>query len=55
MNGKLKNLRIDRRKIPIYEHLDFDLKHTTYADRLLWLEQSNEFVRSLKKMKIIKR
>ena len=54
MKLKLKNLRINRKKIPIYEHLEFDLKHTTYADRLLWLEQANDFLRSLKKIKIVK-
>ena len=55
MKYNLKTLKIDRKKVPVYEHLDYDLKHMTYADRLLWLEQSNEFIRSLKKMKFVKR
>ncbi len=37
----------------IHEHLDIGLK-CSYAQRLQWLEEANEFVRSLKKKKFIK-
>ncbi len=33
----------------IHEHLAFTLEHTTYADRLRWLEEANEFVRLVEK------
>ena len=51
---KLKPKKIKVRDIPVYEHLEYALKHTTYADRLQWLEEANAFVHSLKKKKIIK-
>ena len=47
MKQKIKKIKLTN--IPVYEHLEFDLKKTTYADRLLWLEQANEFVRSIKR------
>ena len=36
-------------KFEPHEHLEFWVKRTSYADRLLWLEQSQEFIRSLEK------
>jgi hypothetical protein len=38
-------------KIPVWEHLEWTLKKTSYADRLQWLEEANEFARDLKKNK----
>ena len=35
----------------IHEHLAFTLEKTTYADRLRWLEEANEFVRLVEKNK----
>ena len=47
MNKKnLKNKK--KEKINVHEHLEICLKKTTYAHRLLWLEQANEFVRSIR-------
>ena len=40
--------------IPVYEHLEHYVRKTTYTQRLQWLEDANEFVRSLKKKKVIK-
>ena len=43
-----KNLKIKQillKDIPVYEHLEFDLAHTTYTDRLRWLADANAFVR----------
>lgn len=48
----LKNRK--RLNIPVHEHLEFCLKKTTYADRLKWLEEANEFVRAVEKAKIRK-
>ncbi len=35
----------------IHEHLAFTLQKTSYADRLMWLQQANDFVRLLQKNK----
>jgi hypothetical protein len=37
------------KKYEVYEHLEHSVRNTTYADRLLWLEQANEFVRQIYK------
>lgn len=34
-----------KKKYEVWEHLEHTIRNTTYADRLLWLEQANEFVR----------
>ena len=39
---------------PIYEHLDYHLEHTTYAERFRWLKESNAFVRLVQKTKFRK-
>jgi len=52
---KNKSNKSWRKNPNVHEHLEFWVKNCSYADRLLWLEESNEFVRSLRKMKIIKR
>ncbi len=49
----LKNKK--KLNIPVHEHLAFVVKRTTYAQRLQWLEEANEFVRSLQKKKILKK
>jgi len=43
------------KKNEIHEHLAFVLEKTSYADRLRWLEESNEFVRLIEKSKKISR
>ena len=43
----LKNKK--KLNIPVYEHLEWHLKHTTYADRAKWLEEANAFVRAADK------
>ena len=40
-----------KRNIPVHEHLDVALK-TTYAQRLQWLEEANEFVLMVEQSKI---
>ncbi len=47
--------KFKKKDIPVYEHLEFYLKKTTYADRLQWLEDANEFLRQAQKVKIIKK
>jgi len=42
---------IDLKKFPVYEHLDVCLK-ATYAQRLQWLEDANDFCRLAEKAKI---
>ena len=49
MKIKLKQIKL--KDIPVYEHLEHSLEKTTYADRLQWLEEANEFVRLIKKAK----
>ncbi len=41
--------RFKKKKYEIYEHLEHYVKNTTYAHRLLWLEQANEFVRMIER------
>ena len=48
----LKNKK--KLNIQVHEHLEFVVKHTTYADRLRWLEEANEFVRAVEKARKIK-
>lgn len=40
----------ERLKFPVYEHLEYSLKNT-YAQRLQWLEEANEFVQMLRRKK----
>ena len=35
----------------IWEHLEHTLKHTSYAQRLQWLEQADHFMRTLRRNK----
>jgi hypothetical protein len=35
----------------VWEHLEHTLKHTTYAHRFRWLEESNKFVNMLRRKK----
>lgn len=46
--------KFKKKDIPVYEHLDFILGHTTYADRWQWLVEANAFVQAAGKGKIIK-
>lgn len=48
---KIKIKKIETKNIPVYEHLEYSLERTSYADRLLWLEEANEFMWLLKKNK----
>jgi len=41
--------QLKKKKHEIYEHLEHYVKNTTYAHRLLWLEQANEFVRMVER------
>ena len=52
MSSKTKRGSIS--KIPVYEHLEFYVKNTTYAHRLQWLEEANEFVRQIQKKRPVK-
>ena len=42
-----------KKKFEVYEHLEHYVRKTTYAHRLLWLQQANEWVWLLQKNKII--
>jgi hypothetical protein len=35
----------------VWEHLEHTLEHTTYAQRLQWLEEANRFVNTLRRKK----
>lgn len=48
---KLSGKKLKSADIPVYEHLEVTLKKTTYAQRLEWLEEANEFVRMLERKK----
>lgn len=43
--------KVNKKNKEIHEHLEFALKNTSYADRLRWLQEANEFVRLLQKNK----
>ncbi len=43
----MKAIKVKKRNPNIYEHLEHYVKHTTYAQRLQWLEQANAFVRMI--------
>ena len=43
-----KRKKIDLKKIPVYEHLDVSLR-MTYAQRLQWLQEAQEFVRMVER------
>ncbi len=50
----MKSRRLSKKKkYEIYEHLEHNVRKTTYAHRLLWLQQANEWVWLLQKNKII--
>lgn len=42
-----------KKKFEVYEHLEHYVKKTTYAHRLQWLQEVNDWVYLLKKKKII--
>ena len=42
-----------KKKFEVYEHLAHYVKKTTYAHRLQWLQEVNDWVYLLKKKKII--
>ena len=50
---KRKYRIVNGRKFHIHEHLEFAVKHTTYSDRLQWLEEAQEFARLIPRKKII--
>ena len=52
MNPKFP--KINKKDVAVYEHLDFILGHTSYADRWRWLVEANAFVHAIGKAKIIK-
>jgi len=41
--------RSKKKKYEIYEHLEHYVKKTTYAHRLQWLQEANEFVRMVER------
>ena len=47
--------KIKQKKYEVYEHLEHYLKKTTYAHRLQWLQEANEWIWMLEKQKILKR
>ena len=48
--AKKYSMNSDSKKSSVHEHLDIGLK-CTYSQRLQWLEEANEFVRSLETKK----
>ena len=45
-NKKNKKNNLDH--IPVWEHLEWNVKNTSYDDRLLWLEEAHQFVNQVK-------
>jgi hypothetical protein len=45
--------RFKKKKYEVYEHLEHNLRYTTYAHRLQWLKEANDWVHLLRKNKII--
>ena len=41
--------RSKKKKYEIYEHLEHYVRKTTYAHRLAWLQEANEFVRMVER------
>ena len=48
-------LSLKKKKFDVYEHLEHYVKRTTYAHRLQWLEEANEFVRKIRKKRPAKK
>ena len=46
-------LKSKKKKYEIYEHLEHYVRKTTYAHRLQWLQQANDWVNLLVRKKII--
>ncbi|MBI3601924.1 MAG: hypothetical protein HY209_03420 [Candidatus Omnitrophica bacterium] len=44
---------LKKKRFEVYEHLEHYVKKTTYAHRLQWLQDINEFIWLSKKKKII--
>ena len=51
MKRKVKSIKLS--DIDVYEHLEHHVRNTTYAHRLQWLQEANDWVRLLEKKKII--
>lgn len=51
MKRRIKSIQL--KDIPVYEHLEHHLRHTTYTHRLQWLQEVNDWVYLLRKKKII--
>ena len=49
---KVKLKKVNLKNIPVYEHLEWTLKNTTYADRMKWLEEAFNFAMMLREQKI---
>ena len=49
MKDKIRKIKF--KDIPVYEHLEFTLKNTTYADRMKWFEEAFNFAMTLRKRK----
>lgn len=49
MKIRMPKIRIE--DIPVYEHLAHYVKKTSYAHRLQWLEDANQFVNTLRRKK----
>ncbi len=46
-------IKARRKKFEVYEHLEHYVKKTTYAERLQWLEEANNFFRSIQKKRLL--
>ena len=51
MKKNVKSIKLS--DIPVYEHPEHHLRNTTYAHRLQWLQEANDWVYLLEKKKII--
>ena len=47
MKKKVKLFKLN--DVPVYKHLEHNVRNTTYAHRLQWLQQANDWVRLLRK------
>jgi len=52
MTQKINHVSMNN--IPVYEHLEHHVTKTTYAHRLQWLQEANEFVRQIQKKRPFK-
>ena len=53
MKQAMKHIRIEKKDVPVYEHLEHSVRNTNYTHRWLWFQQVNEWFYLLEKKKII--